>query len=429
MATTPQTGVVLKADNRDIINAVRPELSYTFQERIPAATQDNLKDIATTILNYPEMANEFLQGIVNRIGRVIITSKSYENPLRQFKKGMLEFGESVEEIFVNIANAHPYDPAKAETDVFKREIPDVNAAFHKLNYQNFYKTTVSNEQLRQAFLTEYGLADLITRIIESLYTGSEYDEFLIMKQQIAEAAENYGFYPVNIPVPSGDNASSIVTTMKAMSNNLSFMSTLYNPMHVATHTPKENQIIILNSQFDALMDVNVLATAFNMDKAQFMGQRILIDKFDNDDIVAAIVDRDWFMDWDVNIGFTQNYNGQGLYWNYFYHVWKIFSVSPFANAVLFTTADTSVTPNFTLSPASITGSAGGTVKITNTTTSTGYVPKDLTYRLSDGLQALGITLDGDTITVPAGAKSITAPVIGTSVYDDSKTKSVNLTVT
>lgn len=160
MATTPQTGVVLKAGNRDIINAIRPELSYTFQERIPAATQDNLKDIATTILNYPEMANEFLQGIVNRIGRVIITSKSYENPLRKFKKGMLEFGESVEEIFVNIANAHPYDPAKAETDVFKREIPDVNAAFHKLNYQNFYKTTVSNEQLRQAFLTEYGLADL-----------------------------------------------------------------------------------------------------------------------------------------------------------------------------------------------------------------------------------------------------------------------------
>ena len=177
------------------------------------------------------------------------------------------------------------------------------------------------------------------------------------------------------------------------------------------------------------MDVNVLATAFNMDKAQFMGQRILIDKFDNDDIVAAIVDRDWFMDWDVNIGFTENYNGQGLYWNYFYHVWKIFSVSPFANAVLFTTANTSVSPNFTLSPASITGSAGGTVKITNTTTSTGYVPKDLTYRLSDGLQAMGITLDGDTITVPAGTNTITAPVIGTSVYDDSKTKSVNLTVT
>lgn len=214
-------------------------------------------------------------------------------------------------------------PSVAEEEVFKREIPDVNAVFHKMNLQNFYKVTVSNEQLRQAFLSSQGINDLIGYIVDSLYTGAEFDEYITMKQLIVDAANNGEMYAVNIPAVSSDNTKTIVSTIKSVSNQLEFMSSTYNSMGVLTHTRKNRQVLIIDAALDAAIDVDVLAYAFNMDKAEFMGRRVLVDNFGElTGVVAALVDEDWFMVYDNFIGFTENYNGQGLYWNYFYHVWK-----------------------------------------------------------------------------------------------------------
>ena len=134
----------LNANCIDILNTIRANASSTYQERIPVATQNNIREIGNAMMTYEATQNEFLTALVNRIGRVIITSKSYSNPLRVFKKGILKYGETVDEIFVNIAKAKQFDPGVAENEVLKREIPDVNAVFHKMNLQNFYKVTVSN---------------------------------------------------------------------------------------------------------------------------------------------------------------------------------------------------------------------------------------------------------------------------------------------
>lgn len=144
MATKAKS-VTLAASSVDILNAIRNSASQTYQDRVPVATQNNIKEVGNPIITFEAIQNEFLHALVNRIGRVLITSKSYENPLKRFKKGILEYGETVEEIFINIARAHEFDPNVAENEVFKREIPDVNAAFHRLNVKNFYKTTISNE--------------------------------------------------------------------------------------------------------------------------------------------------------------------------------------------------------------------------------------------------------------------------------------------
>lgn len=431
MATKPKLVSALNARNVDILNTIRPFMSSTFQERVPVATQENMADVANPILNFEGYRNEFLDVLMNRIGRVWISSKSYENPLRMFKKGMLEWGESIEEIFVNIARAQQYDPSVAETEVFKREIPDVQAAFHRMNYQNFYKTTISNEQLRQAFLTEYGISDLITKIVESLYTGSEFDEFLIMKNTVLEAAQGGDMYPVKIPEVTAENASQIVTTIKAISNQLEFMSSTYNPMGVLTHSKKQDQILVINAQLDAIIDVNVLATAFNMDKAEFMGQRVLVDNFGADDIFACLVDRDFFMVIDNNIGFTENYNGQGLYWNYFFHVWKTFSRSPFANAIVFTTTDPTVTvTSATMTPATIAGATGGTAQGSAVVSTTGYAPKAVSWSVSGAPAGVTITSDG-LATIPAGTSAMAQKAIftATSTYDSSKSANANFTIT
>ena len=418
----------LCASSGQILNAIRANASSTYQERIPVATQENIREIGNAMMQFQATQNEFIDALVNRIARVIITSKSYENPLRMFKKGLLEYGETIEEVFVNIARAHQFDPAVAETEVFKREIPNVDAVFHKLNYQNFYKTTISNEQLRQAFLSAEGVSDLIARIVDSLYSGSEFDEFLCMKQLIVDAASNGEMYPINIPTPTAANAADIVTTIKGISNKLEFMNSKYNSMGVLNFSKKDNQFLIMDAEFSAVVDVNVLANAFNMSKAEFLGHQVLIDDFGSlTGVVAALVDRDWFMVFDNLQSFTENYNGQGLYWNYFWHVWKTFSTSPFSNAILFTTTAVSVT-GVTVTPGVLTVEPGHTASFTAAVTGTGYPPKDVTWSItgqtsaatvinSDGVLSLGADEAGPTITVTAS-----------SVYDTGKSGTATVTV-
>ena len=172
----------LSATSVDILNAIRNNASADYRNYIPQADDslDSVRSIGNILMNYPALQNEFLNALVNRIGRVLVTSKMYDNPWNMFKRGMLEFGETIEVVFVEIAKPFEYDPETAESEVFKREIPDVRAAFHILNYQKFYKVTVQRDQLRLAFLTWDGVTDLITKIINSMYAGANYDEFLVM---------------------------------------------------------------------------------------------------------------------------------------------------------------------------------------------------------------------------------------------------------
>lgn len=419
----------LNANSVQILNCIRDSASATYQERIPVATQNNIRDIGNAMMQFQSTQNEFLNALVNRIARVIITSKSYTNPLAMFKKGIMEYGEQVEEIFVNIAKAHPFDPDVAEENVFKREIPDVDAVFHRMNYQNFYKVTISNEQLRQAFLSAEGVTDLIARIVDTLYSGSEFDEFLIMKQLIADAARAGKMFPINIPAPSAATAKQIVTTIKGISNKLEFMSNQYNYMGVLNFTKKENQILLIDAEFDATIDVEVLASAFNMSKAEFMGQRVLVDNFgDLTGVVAALVDRDWFMVFDNLMSFTENYNGEGLYWNYFYHVWKTFSSSPFSNAILFTTGAVGVT-SVSVSPKAAQATPGQNVQLTASVVTTGYAPQDVKWSVTGNASASTTVDCNGLVHIAADESAETITVTATSCYDNGKSDTATITLT
>lgn len=421
----------LEAQNLDILNAIRNDASLEYQNRIPIATQENIKQIADEMYNYKATANEFLDHLINRIALVLITSKSYQNPLRMFKKGVLEFGETVEEIFVGIAKAHIFDPDVAEKEVFKREIPDVNAVFHRLNLKNFYKTTVSHEQLRTAFLSSQGLFDLVTRIVESLYTSMEYDEFVTMKQLLVDGIKAGKFYPVQVEdITNPDNLKSVVASIKGYSNLLEFMSTKYNYMAVPTHTTKDRQVLFLDAKADALFDVEVLASAFNMSKVEFMGRRVLIDNFaELTGVVAALVDESFFMVFDNLIYFTDIYNAQGLYWNYFLHVWKTFSTSPFANAIVFTTNDIS-TVTYTLNPTNASITPGNSLQFAVTTNVVG-IPTNGSYTVTrtDGTLASGTKIsETGLLYVANDEEKGTLTVTFNSYYDTTQTLTTNVEV-
>ena len=354
----------LNASTIDILNVIRQNASYDYQQNVPeVATVNDIPKVGEIIYGTPAFANQFINALVNRIAIVRVQSATFNNPYSILKKGYIEYGETVEDIFVSITKAVDFNVEKAAKREFQRTIPDVRSAFHVMNWRVMYPVTIQDEDLRQAFLSIEGVQNLIAKIVDAVYTAAEYDEFLLFKYLLIKAISHGKMYPTSIG--AGADLSEAAVQFRGTSNLLPFMSSEYNEAGVKTNTPKERQVIFMDAMFNAQFDVNVLASAFNMDKADFMGRLFLIDNwtdFDNErfdiiransdgieevtaeelallaNIKAVILDDNWFQVYDNNNKFTEKYVASGLYWNYFYHTWKTVSNSPFANAVVFVTS-------------------------------------------------------------------------------------------
>lgn len=421
----------------------------------------SLHNIGEYIMSYEPYMNAYITALVNRIARVIVTSRVWKDKWAVFEMGKLDYGETVEEIFVNIAKPHSYDPAKAETQVFKREIPDVRAAFHSMNYQKFYKVTVSSDQLHQAFLSYYDMNELIARIVDSLYTGMNLDVFLTKKYMLAREAINGGIYTVVTKPISGEGADpdDAVTKYRQYTNNLEFLKTLYNRAGVRNSTPISDQVIIVPNEAEATLGVKVLAAAFNLSEVDYISKRIPVDSFEfdaddearlaelfaNDDtykpftaeekkalqmISAVKLAKDWFMCFDNFEQFTENYNGEGVYWQYFFHVWKTFSVSPFANAVLFTSQVSKIT-EVNVAPTAANVAQGTSIVMTAEVNGTGLFEKTVEWSVDgDGALASGTRIDGTSGVLRVASDETAGNVLTvTAMAKDGQKGTAQITVT
>lgn len=354
----------LNASGQDIMNVIRANASYEYQQYIPEVNKLNdMVKVGELILGYPAMANQFLNALINRIAAVIVKSHTFKNVFAPLKKRDLGLGETVEEVFVGMAKAREFSAEKAEARELKRTLPDVRAAFHLCNVDMQYAVTIQNRDLARAFLTDEGLEDLIARIVDSIYRGLEYDEYQIFKYLLIKGYNNGELYKK--PITSGLGADALhdaAVAFRATSNQLLFINTDFNAAGVHTNTPREDQVILMDAQFAAAFDVSVLAAAFNMEKADFMGQLILIDSFttfDNErfsaivdatdameevtnteltnmaNVKAIIADKEYFQyyKYAYQTAFDEKYVAAGQYWNYFYRYSAIAGTSPFSNAV------------------------------------------------------------------------------------------------
>lgn len=447
------------ATSADILNAIRESATAQYKTTVPKAiygNAGNLHDLAAAIFDYTPNRNEFLTALYNRIAVVIITNKLYSNPLARFKRGLIETGETVEEIFVDLVNAHEYNIEKAQDTFMQVERPNVHAAFHTLNYKKFYKTTVSRNELKTAFTSWQGVDDLLSKITTALYTSANYDEYQTFKYMIARCLLNGYLLPVGTAQLDADHAKNVVQTMRATSNNMEFMSRDRNLAGVANFTDKSNQIMLIDTNAEALIDVNVLAAAFNMSETEFLSaQRVAIDGFGNLDdarltvlfaddpyntyipltedektllnnIPAAIISTDWFMTFDNLLEFTESpYNSEGLYYNMVLHKWSTFSVSPFAEAVAFVSTSSTVT-GVDVTPSTATMPKGSMLQLTASVTKTG---------LASNLVQWSISTASDTVIDSSGVLTIgrnetagTITVTATSVFNPQVSGTATITI-
>lgn len=454
------TTSALTANSVGIINAIRNEASAEYYNAVPAAneTTESIRMVGEAICAMQPRMNEFINALVNRIGRVVITSRLYQNPWAFAKKGILDFGETIEEIFVDLAKAHPYKPEREGADVWKRNKPDVSTMFHSMNSQVFYPVTISEAQLRQAFTSMDGVTNLIARIVDSLYSAANYDEFIMMKYIIARLALS-GALPV-IGVTGIDTEADTKATLKRMratASKMAYMSTDYTIAGVRNYVDKGDLYVITTADFNATADLDALAYAFNIDRADWMGRHVEVDQFafnaselqrlaeimaddpgyaqnpiteDDNTALAGIhaiaMGSKFWQVYDVHIQFTEIFNPATLEWQEFLHQWKIYSASPFENVAMFITGTPGVTA------VTVTGASeveeGNTYTYTAGVSANDFANKGVVWSISAGNGTGNVTIDQlGRVHVPEGATG-TWVVKATSVADSTKVGQLEITV-
>lgn len=338
-----------------LLNTIRNNASTAFQERIPAATQTNLKNWAVGLKDNKADYNEFVDLLV-RIGKVIIDSQDYKNELARFKKGELPYGATIQNIWVDIASSEgAFDPTGSNP--LGRRLSDVEALYVNVNRKDKYVKSISRPQLLSAFTSADKLGDFIMAQMNAIYSGAEYDEYLCTKELLGNYApfyENYQvpdiFTTLNVTTLSG-----LVKTMRKAYKDLQFMSRLHNAQGVMRKSNAGELTLFIRKDVIAEMDVEVLASAFNMSKADFIGKTIEVEDFGTNDfavgtdyelsplasspIVALLVADDCIEIYDQLKDMATILNPDGLFENYFYHIWQCLYMKKYSNAVAFRVDD------------------------------------------------------------------------------------------
>ena len=329
----------------NVMNTILDNASEQYQSRVPEATQDNIEAVGSAIMAYQATENEFLTALVNKIAMTIVRAKTFKNPLSILKKGNVPLGKNIEEIYTNPATATTYDPSGE--DLLKREIPDTKAIYHSLNRQGKYKATVSKAQLITAFTSWGAMEKLLNSIVNSIYSGDNMEEFLLMKELFATAIAGGKMKTVEVTAPTDTaTAKDFVKAIKKIGLGMTVPSESYNSYFdvnkdtdakpVITWTPMENQILILRNDISVEIDMELLAQAFNVSYAELKQRILLVDSFGTDtDTLAVLCDESYVQVYDNLQQMDSFRNPEGLYENFILHHWQTYSLSLFANAMAF----------------------------------------------------------------------------------------------
>lgn len=393
-------------------------------------TEDTLKSFSNVLFQYQPLFSSMMGYLLYKVAFTKIGKMYYTNPLQHAKRGKVPYGYTIEDIWVDIATPHVYDP-KAETtedaaSMLRTELPPILSVFHNLNRAEYYKKTVYETEIRRAFNSFDGVGRLVDTIINSLYTGNDVSEYAYTTSIFGNFADIGAFKQVKVtPITNKDTAEDFLVAVRQISGAFRFPSREYNPMGVMNTSEIGNQILYLTPKVDAQLSVKALAYAFHMDEASFAGRTVLIDEVPNHpEIVAIMADEAFLNVYDALFESREFFNGEKLYTNYWLHVHQYYFASPWHNAVAFVTNDvpTVASVAVTATPAAYT--PGSSVTLKATVTGTNNPAQTVRYVLS-GNTSQSTMIQGNTL-VPGIDETGTLTVEAISIVDNTKSASVNI---
>lgn len=355
----------IKAGLKTSLNAIREasvEQNTIYHQYVPIIDDNtDIGSFGTPILNTPVVMNEFISALVNRIVYTQFETKYFRNPLQVLEGDRIPLGYAGQEIYVNPAKGRKFNVDDFAGLLVKYEA-DVKVQYTTVNMDLQYPVTVSRHKLKQAFVSWDALDTFIGELSNSLYNGAYIDEFRFTKELVAGAYKNNSAQIRTITAPTTEDlAKQFITQARTLFLNFQTPSTEFNAWQklggygrpVTTFTNPEDIVFLVRNDVRAFIDVNVLASAFNLDQTTLLGNILAVDNFDMYDedgnkifdgsnIVGIIADKSWFRIKRQDMFLDEFYNANNRTWQYYLNLTKMYNYSLFANAVIFATAEPTI---------------------------------------------------------------------------------------
>lgn len=381
--------------NEQIIKQVTEDMPLEHKERLEGK---NGIQLLAVFDQYPSSKNAFLEHLMNKIGKTMIYSKTWENPWAMLKKDPLKYGVAIEDLFVQMAQMKNFSEhwgggaTNEEADLIRKLKPVVVALYKKINIDKKFKTTVMEKDMRKAFTNEGGLSSLVQQIVASITNSMNYNEFQFMKNTLFRAVDGIEYNGQKIATTSVWEGSAQTTLQKMHAikvdnytpkpaelvrlirqtvGQMKYVTDKFNMAKQKTFSRPEDLVLITTPEVNANLDVNVLAHAFNVSSTDIKTRIVEVDEFnikgakasaytDKEDGItgtidtsntsalpgdglnkplAILIDKSFLDIRDTYQGSGTFYNPEGQYTNYFANREYLMSTCLFANAVLFYTAD------------------------------------------------------------------------------------------
>jgi uncharacterized protein YihD (DUF1040 family) len=282
---------------------------------------------------YVVKKQEFLNSVVNKIGKQIYSSTAYTNPLKRLKKGFIDNANEIEEIYVARAVGVAYD--KTGAGALDRQVVDVKTQYHQVDYEKDFGVSIHDKQVRKGFTTSGGVTRIANEIMESLHTGAEYEEYVKCIELLDLIATGSKYKKVVTDVTDNASAKAFTKEIKKDINRMERRSTVYSTYE--NHCKAKDLVLFLNEDWDVEIDVELLATAFNMTKQEINeSTKIKIPTLTTNVKTKAILcDERALQIYDTYYGLEPQRNAKGKFTNHFLSTEKIFSWSNLVNIAVY----------------------------------------------------------------------------------------------
>lgn len=354
-------------DTNQIYELVNSVTAQAFGNEALATTDARgLVSLGETVLTSEQNTEAFLQTLIQRVGRTIYHYRAYRNKLRGvivesdmewgaiLQKIDIELPEAVEDDAYNLVDGESVDPwiiskPKARQHLFLGRNPFM------------FKITISRKLLKEAFLSESAMGSFISVIFGKVRNMIEASYEDLARTAIAGAIstvrggnvqriqlgtlyrnETGSTLNANALLHDRDFLNWATGKINLYSDYLTDMTSLYNDGSIETFTPKEDQRLIVLSEFERRLETVSQWQAFhdgyvklnNYDTINFWQSPEDPYKVESTNletgaaysgsrIVAVMFDRDalgvYQMEEEV---LTTPVNARGLYYNTFYHIMK-----------------------------------------------------------------------------------------------------------
>ena len=344
------------------LNEIRETLiqdNSLYQEQVPVVNHYTSSQVyGQSLLALPsDMRNKFIQALVNRIAYTKFVMDYFENPLQELAGDDLPLGAIGQEIYVNPARGRVYNIDDFAGLLAKYEA-DVKTEYAEINFDVQYPVTIIRKELEKAFVSWGDFESFLMGISTSLYNGAYIDDYKYTKKLISNAyrtnavqMETFSFS--NAAAPTADELKAFVKKLRKVFLDFKSPSTAYNAWSkvggygrsIVSWSKPEDVVLFISNFLASELDVDVLASAFNMDKADLMGKVYYVDsfdiyddegtkQFDGSNIYALICDKRWFKIRTKDMFMDEFYNANNRSWQQYLNVIKAFNFSLFANAYM-----------------------------------------------------------------------------------------------